>query len=507
MKHTVPNKRSARKSRATRRAERNAISSVLRPALVRQLPDYEPHSAALTDEIHVAAMRIIEESGIEFHDPESLGLWRSVGATISGRNVRCSRDTVLGLMARAPAEFDLHARNSARTVRIGGPNSVVSPGYGAPFVLDFNGERRPSTLSDLRDFYRLTHMASAIQVNGGVIVEPQDIPVNLRHLHMVRAAFEDTDKPVLGPVASRQAAYDGIEMAKLVFGEAFVEKHPVMIGLITSNSPRLWSETMLESLKVYARSNQAMLVCPFTMIGASMPCNASATMALAVAEAGMAIALTQIIRPGAPVVMGLVSSNVSMRSGAPVFSSPVAHNFTFLAGQMARRYNLPWRATMCPSSSKWPDSYAGMESALSGITCLLSGCNFLVHGGGMLEGLLTMSYAKLALDYELVDFLHEMCAGLQLETADNILDMVMEAEPGGHYLGAEYTRSHYPCTPMLQDYNTFEQWLEEGCKNADTRGRIYARKMLDAYEGPALDEAIADSLHTYVEKRTREIES
>ncbi|MCP4472053.1 MAG: trimethylamine methyltransferase, partial [Gammaproteobacteria bacterium] len=264
----------------------------------------------------------------------------SVGATISGQNVRIGRGTLLELVARAPAEFDLHARNAARTVRIGGSNSVISPGYGAPFVLDFDGKRRPSKFSDLRDFYKLTHMASAIQINGGVIVEPQDIPVNLRHLHTVQAIFEDTDKPALGPVTSKQAAYDGIEMAKLVFGEAFVENNPVMIGLITSNSPRKWSETMLESLKLYARNNQALLVCPFTMIGAAMPCNAAATMALAIAEACMAIALTQIIRPGAPVVMGLVGSSVSMRSGAPAFSSPVAQNFTFLAGQMARRYNL-----------------------------------------------------------------------------------------------------------------------------------------------------------------------
>jgi len=504
MSRVIPSKRSARKSRAARRAERRTPSSFLRPALARQLPDYEPHSAALTDEVHEAAMRIVEQLGIEFHDPESLELWRSAGATISGQNVRISRGSLLELVARAPAEFDLHARNAARTVRIGGPNSVISPGYGAPFVLDFDGRRRPSTLSDLREFYKLTHMASAIQINGGVIVEPQDIPVKLRHLHMVQAAFEDSDKPVLGPVISKQAASDGMEMAKLVFGKEFVDKNPVMIGLVCSNSPRLWCEDVLEPLKIYARNNQALLVSPFTMIGAAMPCNAAATMALAVAEACMAIGLTQIIRPGAPVVMGLVSSNASMQSGAPVFSSPVAHNFTFLAGQMARRYKLPWRATMCPSSSKWPDFYAGMESALAGITCMLSGSNFVVHGGGMLEGLLTMSYAKLALDYELADFLHEMCGGLQLETADDILDMVMEAEPGGHYLGAEYTRSHYPYTPVLQDYNTFEQWLEEGCNNADTRGQVHARKMLDAYQRPALDEAIAARLRDYVEKRTCE---
>ncbi|MCP4471344.1 MAG: trimethylamine methyltransferase, partial [Gammaproteobacteria bacterium] len=122
MSYVTPGKRSNRKSRATRRAERNAISSILRPALVRQLPDYEPHGAALTDEVHQAAMRIVKELGIEFHDPESLELWRSVGATISGQNVRIGRGTLLELVARAPAEFDLHARNAARTVRIGGSN-------------------------------------------------------------------------------------------------------------------------------------------------------------------------------------------------------------------------------------------------------------------------------------------------------------------------------------------------------------------------------------------------
>jgi trimethylamine--corrinoid protein Co-methyltransferase len=502
---TLPTARQQARSRARERAQRNALCGPLRPALHRRLADYDAFPPEMVAATHARALAIVEDIGIEFRDEESLALWRKAGAHVEDALVRVPGELLMSLVALAPAEFTLAARNPERSVTIGGRHTVFGPGYGAPNVIDFDWQRRPSTMADLANFYRLTQLAPAIQVNGGVIVEPTDVAIPLRHLHMVAEGFRLTDKPVLGPVTSRARAEDAIAMAGLVFGEDFVAQHPVYIALINSNSPRVWDETMLDALKVYARCGQAVLCQPFTMLGASMPANSAAVVALTCAEALTAIALMQIIRPGAPAIMGTGSGVASMKTGGPMVGTPESIWALFLATQMARHYRLPCRSIAGASCSKHPDMYAGYEAALKAMSTVLAGVNFINHTGGMLEGLLTMSYAKCAADYELMDLMHVTACDDDRDGADEALATIADVAPGGHFLGTAHTLEHYPYQPTLQDYNTYEQWDEEGRANTDERGRERARNLLDAYEAPALDTAIDTALTDYVERRTAEL--
>ncbi len=494
------------RSRARQRARRNAIVGPPRPTLHRRLADYDAFPAALVAETHERVLAIVEDIGIEFRDAESLALWRQTGATVNGALVRVPGELLMGLLETVPAEFTLAARNPARSAVIGGRNTVFGPGYGAPFVVDLDWQRRPATLADLENFYRLTHMAPAIQVNGGVIVEPTDIAIPHRHLHMVAQGFRLTDKPVLGPVTSAARAEDAIAMARLVFGEDFVDNHPVYIALVNSNSPRVWDETMLAALMTYAGAGQAVLCQPFSMMGVSMPANSAAAVAQACAEALVAIALMQIIRPGAPAIMGSGSGTASMKTGGPMAASPSSFWAMFLGAQMARWYRIPSRMIAGASCSKHPDMYAGYEAGLGALATVLAGANFVNHTGGMLEGLLTMGYAKCAVDYELMDIVHVTAGNDDREGADEALATLTEVEPGGHFLGTRHTLAHYPYQPQLQDYNTYEQWDEEGRVTTDERGRQHAKALLEAYEAPALDPAIDDALGAFVARRSGELE-
>lgn len=505
MNETSSTARQQARSRARKRAQRNAITGPPRPTLRRRLADYDAFPDALVAETHKRMLAIVENIGIEFRDTESLALWRQAGATVDGALVRVPGELLMGLLETVPAEFTLAARNPARSVVIGGRHTAFGPGYGAPNVLDLDWQRRPATLADLENFYRLTHMAPAIHVNGGVIVEPTDIAIPLRHLHMVAQGFRLTDKPVLGPVTSAARAEDAIAMAGLVFGEDFVDSHPVYIALVNSNSPRVWDETMLAALKTYARAGQAVLCQPFAMMGASMPANYAAAIAQACAEALVAIALMQIIRPGAPAIMGSSSGTASMKTGGPMTASTCGFWALFLGSQMSRWYRIPNRQFGGASCSKHPDMYAGYEAGLAAMATVLAGGNFINHAGGMLEGLLTMSYAKCAVDYELIDTMHVTAGNDDREGADEALATLTEVDPGGHFLGTEHTLAHFPYQPQLQDYNTFEQWDEEGRVTTDERGRRHAKALLEAYQAPALDPAIDDALGAFVERRSGEL--
>ena len=493
------------RSRARERAQRNAIIAPAKPALHRRLATYDAFPGEVVAETHRRVLHIVQEIGIEFRDEESQALWRQAGATVDGALVRVPGELLMSLVDQAPSAFDLAARNPDRSVVIGGNYTAFGPGYGAPNVVDFDWRRRPATLDDLENFYRLTHMAQAIQVNGGVIVEPTDIAIPLRHLHMVAQGFRLTDKPVLGPVTSAERAADAIAMAQLVFGADFVDRNAVYIALINSNSPRVWDETMLAALKIYARNGQAVLCQPFTMLGASMPANSAAMVALSSAEALAAIALMQIIRPGAPAIMGCGTDIASMKTGGPMAATPESFWALFLGAQMARHYSLPCRALAGASCSKHPDMFAGYEAGLKGLPSMLAGINFINHAGGMLEGLLTMSYAKCAADYELMDMIHVTGGGDDRDGADEALETLSAIEPSGHFLGTAHTLGHCPYQPTLQDYNTYEQWDEEGRVDTDERGRRRALDMLAAYEAPPLDSAVDAALEDYLQRRSAEL--
>src|SRR4029453_11770658 len=265
------------------------------------------------------AERILEEVGIEFHDaPDALELFAAAGATVEGERVRLPRGLCRSLVqATAPAQFRQTARNRANDVVFGGQRTIFAPAYGSPFVRDLDRGRRYGTIEDFRNFVKLTYASPWLHHSGGTVCEPVDVPVNKRHLDMVYSHMRYSDKPFMGSVTAPERARDTVEMARILFGADYLETHPVVLSLINANSPLVWDATMVGAARAYAEANQATLITPFILAGAMGPWRAAAVCAQALAEAMGGMALVQLVRPGAPVVLGSFASSISMQSGAP----------------------------------------------------------------------------------------------------------------------------------------------------------------------------------------------
>ena len=175
-------------------------------------------------------------------------------------------------------------------------------------------------------------------------------------------------------------------MAKIVFGEEFVDKNTVITSLINANSPMVWDGTMLGALKVYARDNQACIVTPFILAGAMSPVTVAGTLAQVLAEVLAGAATTQLVRPGAPVLFGIFASSISMQSGAPTFGTPEPTLVSYGAGQLARRLGMPFRTGGSLCASKIPDAQAAYESAQTLLPTLLAGTNFVLHARRLARG-------------------------------------------------------------------------------------------------------------------------
>ncbi len=496
--------------RAAKRAAREGAVAKKASYIKRKIPVFEVLDEDGLTLIEQNAELILNEIGIDFRDDEeSLQIWRDAGADVQGERVRFPKGMCRKLiMDSAPAEFTQHARNPENNVVIGGPNTVMVPAYGPPFVSDLDKGRRYATIEDFENFVKLAYMSPHLHHSGGTVCEPTDIPVNKRHFDMVYAHMRYSDKPFMGSVTAPERAQDTVDMAKILFGDNFynadgVEK-TVVINLINANSPMTFDETMLGAAKVYARANQATVISPFILAGAMSPVTVAGTAAQILAEAMAGMAFVQLVRPGAPVVFGTFASSVSMQSGAPTFGTPEPALVMYICAALARRLKVPFRSGGGLCASKLPDAQAAFESANTLQTAALAGVNFMLHTAGWLEGGLVMSYEKFVMDADQAGMLGVMLGGVDLSESGQALSALREVGPGKHFLGCEHTQANFETAfyrSTIADNNSYEQWESEGAKDAAQRANERWKASLDSYVAPTIDESVDKALLQYIADR------
>ena len=476
------------------------------PYIQRKIGVFDILSDEGAELIETNAETILQEIGMEFRDdPEVLAILKDAGADVQGERVRFDRGMCRQIIqATAPREFTQHARNPANTVRIGGNNTVFGPTFGPPFVHDLDSGRRYATIEDQRNFVKLTYLSPGLHHSGGILSEPVDLPVNKRHFDIVYSHIRDSDKAFFGSMLGAERAEDSVTMAKLVFGDEFVENNTVLYSVSNVNAPLVLDATMSGSLKTYARHNQAVAVSPFILSGAMSPCTVAGTLSQLFAEVLGGLCLVQLVRPGAPCLFGTFASAISMQSGAPTFGTPEGSKIIFGAAKLARRLGVPYHSMGALNASKLPDAQAAYEGALTMQSALLAGANYIIHAAGWLEGGLTMGYEKFVIDADRCAAMEVFARGVELDENQQALDAIREVGPGGHYLGCDHTQRNFRTAffrSPVADYNSYEQWSSDGgLDQAQKANRIW-KEMLAGYEAPAIDPAVDEALLEFIQKR------
>ncbi|MGA2396980.1 MAG: trimethylamine methyltransferase family protein [Steroidobacteraceae bacterium] len=497
--------------RDAKRASRAARAAASIPYITRKIPYYEVLGEEGLSLMERNADTILEEIGIDFRDdPEALEIWKAAGADVQGERVHFPRGMCRALVQKtAPRQFTQHARNPARSVVIGGQNTVFAPAYGSPFVRNLDEGRRYARIEDFRNFVKLAYVSSSLHHSGGTICEPVDLPVNKRHLDMVYSHLKYSDKAFMGSVTAPERAEDSVALANIAFGPdpedpATGRPKTTIINLINVNSPMTYDATMLGAAKVYARANQALIITPFILAGAMSPVTVAGTVAQTLAEALAGLAFVQLVNPGAPVVLGSFASSISMQSGAPTFGTPEPALVLYTMAALARRLGIPFRSGGSLCASKIPDAQAAFESANTLVPTCLAGVNFVLHTTGWLEGGLTMGYEKFVMDADQAGMMHTLLAGIDLSPNGQALDAMREVGPGKHFLGCAHTQANFENAfyrSPLADNNSYEQWEAEGATNMAKRANGLWKKLLAEYVPPPMDPAIDEALLEYIAKR------
>lgn len=505
----TPRRRTRQRGAAAGQHAGSAAAPPKGPAyLTRRLPPYQLLDEEALQRIEDAADTILQETGIEFrNDPDTLATWRAAGADVKGERVRFPRGMLRRIIQdTAPRLFTQHARNPARSVVFGGDATIFAPAYGSPFVTDADRGRRYASIDDFRNLVKLAWMTPWLHHSGGTVCEPVDLPVNKRHLDMVYAHLRYSDKPFLGSITAPERAADSIEMARLVFGDEFVDAHCVILGNVNANSPLVFDSMATSALRTYAAANQGTIILPFILGGAMGPVTGAGAVAQALAEAMAGVALTQLVRPGAPAVLGIFLSSMSLRSGAPTFGTPEPALAYFAVGQLARRLGVPLRLGGALTASKIPDAQAAQESADTLTPTVLSGANYVLHAAGWLESGLTVGYEKFVIDADRCGAMHTFSQGFDTGDEALALEAFREVGPGGHFLGCAHTLANYRTAFFqsdLSDNQSYEQWSDEGRKDIVARANARWKALLKQFEehAPDLDPAIDAALQDFIARR------
>src|SRR5256714_3613888 len=361
------------------------------------MPRFEPLSEEALATIDAGAERLATEIGVQFDHPHALQLFRDAGQTVDGSTVRFDPGFLHAQAALAPEQFRMRARNPERDLVVGGDHMVFAPAQGPPFVR-LDGERRDGTMADLESLLKLTQLTSALDTPGRNILEPNDVPLDIRHLMRALASIRLTDRVWSGEPSSDFAAEDCLRMAEIVFGgREAIEETPVLFANCNVNSPLHFDSRMLEGILSYAAAGQAVIVTPFLLMGAMAPVSVPAALVQQNVEALAGIALVQLVRPGTPSVLGSFLSATDMKSGSPAFGGPESALGLYASGQIARRLRLPWRSgggTLTASPAV--DYQAGYEAVNTLQAAFFAGSHVCWQSAGGLVGGLGTSFEKVA---------------------------------------------------------------------------------------------------------------
>ena len=497
-----------RQGRDARAAKRRTRVRTWLPELERKIPWIDLLSEEQVRTIHEASMDVIEEVGVEFRCEDAIAMWKAAGASVDGVRVRIDRELLMDLVGTAPSSYTMVARDRSFDATVGDGKTIFTPSYGAPYVLDLDGVRRPASLEDFRNFTKLNHLSPALHMSGGVVCEPMDVPVPKRHLYMTQSLLTYSSKPFMGAVTSMERAEDSLHMAGIVFGQDAVRNTTVMTCLANGNTPLVWDKTMLDSVRVFAAANQATLFSPFVLGGASTPASTVGAVIQVNIEALTGVAFSQLVRAGAPALYGQWLSTVSMKTGAPQAGTPEICHMNLLTAQMARHYRLPSRCSGSCTSSKMVDAQAGYEAGRNMYGVLMAGINFVLSTTGYLESAMCQSYAKWVLDSEQLELMHRLGSGVSFADLDEVLDTMREVPPGGHHLGTAHTLANFQTAfsmPEMMNSDNYEQWLADGSLSAEDRAAARCRELLEEYEEPALPDDIRAELDEFVARRDAEL--
>jgi len=467
-----------------------------------------PNLRVLSDEgvreLHHSSLRILEKTGVEMLDPKGRELLLDAGARESGGRIKIPERLVEEAIAKAPSGIPMHDQLGKFAMPLELGKVYFGPGSDTTFTLDVNtGKRRRATAADVENIARVVDALDNFDFVMSM-ANPGDVPSDDVYLHAFMGMLRGSTKPIVYTAKDRKDMEDIYRLAVAVAGdEESLREKPFLLQYAEPISPLLIPEESLQKLIFCAEKGIPGCYVPSPNTGAGGPITLAGAVALGNAECLLGLVITQLVRPGTPYLYGMNTGALDMKTtivsyGAPEWSLGMA-----AWTDLARFYDLPVWGYAGATDSKAVDAQAGVEMTLSIMTAYMSRCT-LNHDVGYIEYGSTSSTEMLVIGNEVIDWVHYMLKGLEINDSTLALDAIDVVRPGSGFLAEDHTLDNWreaQWFPRVFDRSHYDEWVAGGSKDMSNRAAEIARVLIKEHEVRALDSSIEDLFQQVLAER------
>ena len=474
---------------------------------VNATPVFEVLTEDEIEAIYHAALTVLYETGVRVYEKEGVEVAYSGGAIVEDTTEDSS------LVKIPPWMVDTARATLPRKVVVTGPDRkhkmelyknqiYFGAGSDTPFTIDpYTHERRRATYQDVKNFAKIAQAMPNIDFHMSLGIV-QDSAVGTYDRWQYLAMLEGTNKPINITAVDLEGVRDQLEMAYIrLGGKDEWMKGPAFSLYIEPVSPLSHSQEVVQKL-LFASDNYIPFVyTPCPLAGATSPTTLAGTAVQALTESLFGIVLSQIRKPGAPLIIGGLMSNMDMLTTVYSYGSPEMALLSAAYTQITKWLNVPMYETAGCSDAKLFDEQAAMEATINIATAALVGGN-MIHDVGYLEQGLTSSMEMMVASNEIIDMVKRILRGIPVNDETKALNVMADVGPGGHFLEHDHTYQRFKTEiwrPDLINRQNWEDWNADGGKRFGERVNERVREILEADTEPLLDEAMYKELRRVCE--------
>lgn len=454
------------------------------------------------EQIALAAIEVLGRVGARFYEPQAVEILRKAGCEVTdGYIVRFPSALIRQALGTVPGRFTLYTRAGKPAIMVEPNRTYFGPGPTCCYFVD--PQTRVRRLFVKHDAALVARVCDALPNIDYVMSlgSVSDVPQDAADVHEFDAMVRETDKPIMTWAFSRKSLVLLHRMCAEVKGsEEAYAREPFMIHYGEPSSPLKHSADAVQKLVFCAERGIPLVYAPCPIAGGTAPTTLAGVLVQDLAETLGGVVLSQLIRPGTPIVVGGVVSILDMRTTILSYGAPELSLLSAAAAEVAASLGLPMFSTAGCTDSKCLDEQAAAEAMMSITFAALSGANF-VHDVGYIESAMTGSLEQLVMCDELIGMARHVARGIRVDDETLAVGVIADAVEAGDFLTHEHTARHFReefYFPRLMDRRRFGEWAASGRETMGDRVRAMLALILKKHRAPALPAGVRKKLDEIV---------
>jgi trimethylamine--corrinoid protein Co-methyltransferase len=464
-----------------------------------QTPQFKVLSDGQCHELYLATLECLQRVGVKINHPQAKELLAAAGGRVESDRVYIPPHVIQDALAAAPRAFTIWGRQAGQEMRIAPDRVHFGPGPTCTYFSDpETGERRKARRGDAGMTAKVCDALDHLDYVMSLSLFGDVTPI-LSPVYEFADMIANTGKPVIAWANDPETLADIYQIAAAVAGgEKSLRERPNFAMFATYESPLRHANGPIGNLLWAAEHEIPIVYLGGPTVGLESPPTGASALVIYLATALSGLALAQLQRRGAPVVIGSVPAAMDLRTARPAYGSPEMSLYSAAAVDLARYVGAPFMGTAGASESKLLDSQAAIEISLQILTSALSGAA-LVHDVGFLDCADIGSLELLVMADETISMVKRLMRGVQVNRQTIMLDLIAKVGPGSHFLAesqsASLCRSEI-WIPKLMDRNAYVIWEKKGSTSMEDRVHEKLSQILSSHQPPELPMGVKEKIQT-----------